>query len=104
MECKKADTNNVTFTTEAVTDKNGVYTLTCDGDHEEEVCEVNTDANTKGECTIPMVNKFDRIVLTRNMGVSSLTRYVNPLGFMTKAIHSQCGNVVQELGLDKLDD
>ncbi|CAI8593219.1 unnamed protein product [Vicia faba] len=102
--CKKEEGNNVTYVKEATTDDNGVYKMNVDGDHEEEICEVNADSNGKGECTLPMANKGDRIGLNKNMGVSSLVRFVNPLGFMTKTIDSQCGSVVSELGLDKLDD
>jgi hypothetical protein len=102
--CKKEDTNNVTLVKEGTTDANGVYRINCGGDHEEEVCEVNADSNQNGECPLVMINKSDRIVLTKNMGVSSLVRLVNPLGFMTKAIDDQCGKVFSELGLDKLDD
>lgn len=104
LKCRKGDSNNVTYVKESRTDINGVYKINVDGDHEEEVCEVNADATGKGACSQVMANKSDRIVLTKNMGVSSLVRFVNPLGFMTQAIDSQCGNVFSELGLDKLDD
>lgn len=103
LVCKKGD-NNVTYVKESTTDANGVYNIQCPGDHEEEVCKVNADSNGKGTCTKVMDNESDMIVLTKNMGVSSLIRYVNPLGFMTEAVDSQCGNVIKELGLDKLDD
>lgn len=102
--CKKEEGNNVTYVKESTTDKNGIYKINVDGEHEEEVCEVSTNSNGKGECSLPMANKSDRIGLTKNMGVSSLVRFVNPLGFMSKSIDSQCGSVISELGLDKLDD
>lgn len=102
--CRKEESDNVTYVKEATTDKNGVYKISVGGDHEEEICEVNADSNGKGECSLVMANKSDRIGLTKNMGVSSLVRFVNPLGFMTKAIDSQCEKVISELGLDKLDD
>ncbi|GAU32070.1 hypothetical protein TSUD_53380 [Trifolium subterraneum] len=104
LVCKKEDTNNVTLVKEGTTDANGVYRINCGGDHEEEVCEVNADSNHSGQCPLVMINKSDRIVLTNNMGFSSSVRLVNPLGFMTEAIDDQCGKVISELGLDKLDD
>ncbi|KAL5081558.1 hypothetical protein RYX36_009979 [Vicia faba] len=104
LRCAKEEGKNVTYVKEAKTDKNGVYKIIVNGDHEEEICEVNSDSNGKGECNLPMANKSDRIGLNKNMGVSSLVRLVNPLGFMTKAIDSQCEKVISELGLDNLDD
>lgn len=105
LECRKEDNNkNVTYVKEGRTDKNGIYNIPVDGDHEDEICEVNAEASGKGKCTEAMASDSDRIVLTDNMGASSLIRYVNPLGFMTKAVDSQCPKVFKELGLDKLDD
>jgi len=102
LECTKGD-NNVTFVKESTTDKDGVYNIECKGDHEEEVCKVKAE-NGKGTCTKIMDNESDRIVLTKNMGVPSLVRFVNALGFMTETVDPQCGKVITELGLDKLDD
>ncbi|KEH38613.1 putative pollen allergen Ole e 1 family, immunoglobulin-like protein [Medicago truncatula] len=102
LKCTKGD-KNVTFVKESTTDKNGVYNIECKGDHEEEVCKVKAE-NVKGACTKIMDNESDSIVLTKNMGVPSLIRFVNPLGFMTQTIDAGCGKVVTELGLDKLDD
>ncbi|KAJ1441674.1 Allergen Ole e 1, conserved site [Sesbania bispinosa] len=99
------DSSNVTYVKEVHTDVNGMYSIPVDGDHEEEICEAVVEATAaNGECKDAMANRSDRIVLTRNMGVSSLARYVNPLGFMTKAVDSQCPNVIKELGLDQLDN
>jgi len=93
----------VTFVKESTTDKSGVYNIECKGDHEEEVCKVKAK-NGKDTCTKIMDNESDSIVLTKNMGISSLIRFVNPLGFMTQTIDAECGKVISELGLDKLDD
>jgi len=102
LECTKGD-NNVTFVKESTTDETGTYNIECKGDHEEEVCKVNA-VNEKGNCRKIMDNESDRIVLTKNMGVPSLVRFVNALGFMTETVDPQCGKVITELGLDKLDD
>ncbi|CAK8535017.1 unnamed protein product [Lathyrus sativus] len=103
LSCRKEEGNNVTVVKEAMTNEEGNYIIKVDGEHEEEICEVYPDSND-GECSLPMANKSDRVGLTKDMGVSSLVRYVNPLGFMTKSIDSQCGSVVSELGLNQLDD
>lgn len=103
LNCRKADSNKATYVKEAKTDANGVYKILVDGDHEDEICEVKPESTGKGKCTEAMTNKSDRIVLTNNMGSSSLTRLVNPLGFKTKAVDGQCRKVVKELGLDMLE-
>jgi len=100
LECTKGD-KNVTFTQESTTDKDGVYNIKCKGDHEEEVCKVKAE-NGKGTCTKIMDNESDSIILTKNMGVPSLIRFVNPLGFMTQTIDAECDQVVYELGMENM--
>ena len=105
LVCRKVQSNNVTTVKVGTTDANGVYKIIVEGDHQDEECEVKAKSSGKSECPLPMINKTDRIVLTKNMGVSSLVRFVNPLGFMTESVDAgQCPLVVSELGLDNLDD
>ncbi|KAG4971746.1 hypothetical protein JHK85_038167 [Glycine max] len=105
LQCLRSENDTVTYVKEGKTDANGQYSIPVHGDHEEEICIVVADSPTEGQCKEAMPNKSDRIVLTKNMGVSSMARYVNPLGFMTLGIDAtQCNLVVQELGLDQLDN
>ncbi|RDX97482.1 hypothetical protein CR513_19740, partial [Mucuna pruriens] len=104
LECINEESGNLTFVKEDKSDANGMYSIPAHGDHEKEICMVVVDPPTEGQCKETMPNKSDRIVLTKNMGVSSLARFVNPLGFMTQTINPQCNLVIQELQLDKLDD
>ncbi|KAL9322166.1 hypothetical protein ACSQ67_010219 [Phaseolus vulgaris] len=50
------------------------------GDHEEEIRVVVADPPNEGQCKEAMPNKSDGIILTKNMGAASMTRYVNPSG------------------------
>ncbi|CAJ1957404.1 unnamed protein product [Sphenostylis stenocarpa] len=102
--CIKEENDTVTYVKNSTTDANGMYNIPARGDHEEEICVVIADSPNKGQCKEAMPNTSDRIILTNNMGVTSSVRYVNPLGFMTQTIDSQCNLVVKELGLDTLDD
>ncbi|XP_027344085.1 olee1-like protein [Abrus precatorius] len=104
LQCTKEESDNVILVKEAKTDANGKYSIPVDGDHEEERCMVTAEAPTEGKCKSSMTIKSDRILLTTNMGVSSLARYANPLGFMTQTADPQCSSVVSELELDKFDD
>ncbi|MED6133736.1 hypothetical protein PIB30_030953 [Stylosanthes scabra] len=101
LECKKIDDEkNITFTAETTTDKNGFYSLPVYGDHQEEICQVKTERSSHPKCKELMKNmEADRIILTKNDGVSSSRRFVNPLGFMTRNIDARCVNIAQELGM-----
>ncbi|KAL2331363.1 hypothetical protein Fmac_018944 [Flemingia macrophylla] len=104
LQCVNEVNGTMTYVKEGKTDANGMYSVPVHGDHEEEICVVVAESPREGQCRETMPNRSDRIVLTRNMGVSSLARFVNPLGFMTQTIDAQCNLVFKELGLDKLDD
>ena len=103
LECRNIENNTMTLTIEGKTDENGIYSLPVTGDHETDICELKTLESTHPGCNLQMSSScVDRIELTRNMGVSSMARYVNPLGFMTQTIDSRCAEIVSELGLDTL--
>ncbi|XP_020231409.1 pollen-specific protein-like At4g18596 [Cajanus cajan] len=102
--CVNDGNGTVTYLKEGKTDANGMYSIRVHGDHEEEICVMAADPPAEGECREAMPNRSDRIVLTKNMGASSMTRFVNPLGFMTQTIDTQCNSVVKELQLDQLED
>ncbi|ESW21390.1 hypothetical protein PHAVU_005G066700 [Phaseolus vulgaris] len=104
LKCIKEENDIVSYLKNSTTDANGMYNIPVRGDHEEEICMVVADPPNEGQCKEAMPNKSDRIILTKNMGAASMTRYVNPLGFMTQTTDSQCFSVVHELGLDNLDD
>ena len=105
LECRKPDSDNITFSQEGTADANGFYNLNVVGDHEDEICAVRTEANTHKHCNVPMkTSDSDRIVLTKHDGVSSSLRFVNPLGFKTQKINDECAKVYKELELDTLDN
>ncbi|MED6148687.1 hypothetical protein PIB30_055221 [Stylosanthes scabra] len=101
LECKRIDDEkNITYTVETTTDKQGYYDLPVYGDHQDEICQVKTERSTHPKCKEPMKHlDTDRIMLTKNDGVSSAKRFVNPLGFMTRNIDARCVQIAQELGM-----
>jgi len=104
LECINEQNNTMTYKKDSTTDANGLYRIPVRGDHQDDICVVVAKSPNEGECQEAMPNKSDRIILTNNMGAASRERFVNPLGFMTETIDSQCNIVVQELGLDNRDD
>ncbi|XP_038883591.1 olee1-like protein [Benincasa hispida] len=99
----EANVANETFTGEAVTDKNGVYRIEVDGDHEEEICEVSLMESADKECgEIPTdgYGHFARVSISGNNGIINPVRRPNPLGFMKKDALPECKEVLRELGFD----
>ncbi|CAI9787713.1 unnamed protein product [Fraxinus pennsylvanica] len=104
LECSDPITRNVTYSVEGVTDSNGHYRLTVDGDHEDSICEVTLTKSPEPECSVPMAGLENaRIVCTQNSGMHNDVRYASPLGFMTKESVSGCKEVLDELGLGPQD-
>jgi len=104
LECINEYNNTMTYMKNSTTDAIGLYRISVHGDHEDNICVVVANSPNEGRCKEAMPNKSDRIILTNNMGAASRARYVNPLGFMTQTIDSECNVIVHELGLDNLFD
>ncbi|KAF3442421.1 hypothetical protein FNV43_RR16337 [Rhamnella rubrinervis] len=99
LECKRRNDSALTYSADGVTDKNGVYSLPVDGDHEEEICEVRALKSRREDCNTPF-DVFDqkaRVLLTDKSGQSSMARYAAPLGFMKKEALPVCKEVLKEL-------
>ncbi|KAF3648964.1 Anther-specific protein LAT52 [Capsicum annuum] len=88
----------VKYVTEAVTDKNGKYTMKVVGDHEDELCDVAVVHSPREDCNEPGLS-FDsaRVVCSKNVGIPNPTRYANPLFVMQKAALPGCKDVLDEL-------
>ncbi|XP_061372637.1 olee1-like protein [Gastrolobium bilobum] len=106
VECKDTENGTLTFSKDAVTDRNGSYKVEVDGDHEEEVCEVKLIKSSREDCgevdTASHLEQAAMISITSNNGIMSPIRTANPLGFLKKNRLPICSEVFQELGL--LDD
>ncbi|XP_015899170.3 olee1-like protein [Ziziphus jujuba] len=99
LECRQRNDSTLTYSTEGETDKNGVYTLPVDGDHEEEICEVKALKSPREDCNEHFAD-YDqkaRVVLTDKTGVTNIARYASPLGFMKKEALPVCAEVLKEL-------
>ncbi|XVF25650.1 hypothetical protein REPUB_Repub13aG0231600 [Reevesia pubescens] len=103
LECKDRESGKLTFSVDGKTDATGTYRLKVEGDHEEEVCEVELIESSDPECSeIDQENylrKGAQIVLTKDAGMSTDARHANPLGFMVKERLPECTEVLRELGI-----
>ncbi|GAB2223885.1 hypothetical protein Droror1_Dr00004629 [Drosera rotundifolia] len=105
LECRNITSGDLIYTADAVTDKQGRYSIAVDGDYEDDVCEVLLQKSPREDCSEIPTDSFTRMAakvsLTSNNGVVDPTRYANPLGFMIRKPLPECPEVFKELGLDE---
>ncbi|KAL9275360.1 Olee1-like protein [Drosera capensis] len=105
LECRNITGGDLTYTADAVTDKQGRYSIAVDGDYEDDVCEVLLQKSPREDCSEIPTDSFTRMAakvpLTSNNGVVDPIRYANPLGFIIRKPLPECPEVFKELGLDE---
>merc|ERR1712071_665537 len=88
LECRDREGGNLTYSTEAATNKTGTYSIPVDGDHENEICDVALVKSSRDDCSEIshdlFLKKTARISLTKNNGIATPVRLANPLGFLKK--------------------
>ncbi|KAJ9690686.1 hypothetical protein PVL29_013047 [Vitis rotundifolia] len=103
LECRDREGGSLTYSIEGETDETGSYKLPVDGEHEEEVCEVQLVKSSKPECSEISQGVFARrsarISLASNSGMPSAGRLANPLGFLRQDSLPECPEVLKELGI-----
>ncbi|MED6133737.1 hypothetical protein PIB30_030954 [Stylosanthes scabra] len=94
LECHKADNeNNITYRVSGETDVHGFYDLPVSGDRVGEICTIRTDKSKHPKCAEPMKNNPDKIIITKDDGVTTEKHYVRPIGFMTPDIERKCSEL-----------
>ncbi|GMN43557.1 hypothetical protein TIFTF001_012767 [Ficus carica] len=103
LECRESEGGSVTYSSDSITDETGTYKIVVDGDHEEELCEVQLLKSSIPDCSEISKDPFNklnaRVSLTSNNGMSSPVRQANPLGFLKKTSLAECPEVLKELGI-----
>ncbi|KAK6777118.1 hypothetical protein RDI58_023835 [Solanum bulbocastanum] len=104
LQCRNISTEAETFSVEGVTDKDGKYKLTVDGDHENDICEVTVVKSPREDCK-ESVSGYEkaRIECSDNVGIHNAVRYANPLFFMKAESVQGCKEALDELGLFPLE-
>ncbi|OVA10794.1 Pollen Ole e 1 allergen/extensin [Macleaya cordata] len=104
LECRDREGGHLTFTADGETDEKGIYSIAVDGDHEEEVCEVEAKESPRTDCNTPVPGRSrGRVLITANNGIPSPVRFVNSLGFLKKEPLASCPKVIAALGLTPED-
>ncbi|PON41366.1 Pollen allergen Ole e 1 family [Parasponia andersonii] len=103
LECRDNEGGSVTYSAEAETDASGTYRIPVDGDHEEEICEIQLVKSSSPDCSEVSNDPYNklsaRVSITSNNGIASPVRQANPLGFLKKEPLPECSEVLRELGI-----
>lgn len=100
LECKNFTTGEVTYTSEAVTDKSGTYHVSVEHDHQEETCGMLLVESSQSDCSeINDGRNIAPVVVTHNVGIASNVRYANSLGFLKDQPLPNCGQVLMQYAL-----
>ncbi|GMG99677.1 hypothetical protein Nepgr_001517 [Nepenthes gracilis] len=102
LECRNITFGAISYAAEAVTDKNGRYSLAVDGDYEDDICEVLLVKSPREDCSEvpsdPFIRQAAKVSLTSNNGIVDPIRTANPLGFKIREPLPECLEVLKELG------
>lgn len=104
LQCRNISSGAETFSVEGTTDKDGKYKLTVEGDHQDDICEVTVVKSPREDCK-ESVSGYEkaRIECSDNTGIHNDVRYANPLFFMKAEPVQGCKEVLDELGLYRLE-
>ncbi|MCE3049503.1 hypothetical protein HAX54_045039 [Datura stramonium] len=70
LVCRDIVTEQVKYEAEALTDKNGKYTIAVVGDHENELCDVEVVKSPREDCKDPAIGfENSRVVCSGNVGM-----------------------------------
>lgn len=104
IECYNKDSGVLTYSKEAVTGKNGRYTVKVETDRGEDVCDAVLVRSSNPECATPNAGRDRaRVILTRNNGMISNKRFANNMGFLRNTPLANCGQILQKY-IDSEDD
>lgn len=101
LKCRSRDNDTETYSAKSQTDETGSYEITVDGDHQDDICEVNTVLSPDPTCVQqPPEISSARVTLAENTGMESNVRFANPIGFRGDKALPDCVNVLQDLDLN----
>ncbi|KAL2531359.1 Pollen Ole e 1 allergen and extensin family protein [Abeliophyllum distichum] len=95
IECRYKD--KITYRIEGVTDSTGSYNILVHGDRGDDVCDAMLVKSSDPECGMPNGGRDRaRVILTRNNGMTSDTRFANAMGFLKNEPLSSCPQILQK--------
>ncbi|XP_059663980.1 anther-specific protein LAT52-like [Cornus florida] len=98
LECRNAETGNVTYSVKGISGKDGNYTLKAEGDHGDEICEMAVVSSPQPDTCGEAMDEVAPVTLT-DIESNSDIRYANYIGFMKKDPDAECTQMLEELGI-----
>ncbi|KAL2521605.1 Pollen Ole e 1 allergen and extensin family protein [Forsythia ovata] len=97
IECRDRDTSRVTYEVEGVTDSTGSFNILVQSDRGDDACDAVLVKSSDPECSTPNSGRDRaRVILTRNNGMVSDTRFANAMGFLQNVPLASCPQILQK--------
>lgn len=97
LECISRASSEITFTKEAVTDSSGHYQMLVHGDRGDDLCDMVLVKSSDPECSSPSEGRDKaRVILTKDNGMNSNTRFANAMGFLKNNPLPSCREVLKQ--------
>ncbi|CAK9174265.1 unnamed protein product [Ilex paraguariensis] len=97
VECKDRGTQELLYSKEGTTDSTGTYKILVSEDHSDQLCDAVLVSSPQSDCaSVDHGCDQARVILTRNNGMTSDTRFANSMGFMMDQPMSGCDKVLQQ--------
>ncbi|KAL7131525.1 hypothetical protein ABFS83_12G009200 [Erythranthe nasuta] len=97
LECRSRTTSELTYSDETVTDSAGKYKFLVQSDRGDDFCDVFLSKSSDPECSEPNVGRDRaRVILTRNNGMDSNTRFANAMGFLANTPLASCEQILKQ--------
>lgn len=97
IECRSRVTSKITYQKETVTNSKGHYTVLVETDCGDDYCDAVLVKSSEPKCSEPSKGRDRaRVILTRNNGMCSSTRYANAMGFLASEPLPSCGSILQK--------
>ncbi|KAE9456360.1 hypothetical protein C3L33_11727, partial [Rhododendron williamsianum] len=99
LQCRDRENGTVTLTKAQKSDDGGYYSIYIDKDHQNDICEVRVVSSPIPECSeiVPEISR-NRVNLAKESGIITNSRFVNPIGFVSKNAYPECHDVLDSLG------
>ncbi|XP_075501575.1 olee1-like protein [Primulina tabacum] len=97
IECRSRANSELTYQKEGVTDSSGNYNMLVESDRGDDYCDAVLVKSSDPECSEPNKGRDRaRVILTRNNGMSSNTRFANPMGFLKRTPLASCSKILKK--------
>ncbi|KAL7176029.1 hypothetical protein ACSBR2_029577 [Camellia fascicularis] len=104
VECKDRNTETLLYSIDGETNEAGKYTIMVKEDHKDQLCDAMLVSSPQSDCQSADPGRDRaRVILTRNNGMTSDTRFANAMGFMKDEPLSGCKQLLQQYELESQD-